>query len=316
MHWLGRVVGLVLAAILCGVAPSCLATSPGQSEVAQGRLYQSGEPLYDEFFLQLHAAQVVAEQAPQGEADVRRALGAALGLGALTVSAGAAGGAGDQEATVAQGGAAPMQSSPAVAANFDEAAPPETLAAEVERRVAGVKWRAQLRLDVEGELGDEGAKARLQWIGKPRSAEQQLGDSLETALDEELQILAQMRGHRQELERLGAMAQGLEKNVDSVFRRAGLAKRAEVKKNIRDAQALIPLMDGRVQEVASTAEQMVRKLRSAATTAEEQAEPSPPAPAPPSATPAAPTRPAARPAAPARPTAPKRPAAPAGDFEP
>ena len=319
VQWMGRGVALALVAVLCASAPSCVATSPGQSQVAQGRLYQSGEPLYDEFFQQLHAAQVAVEQAPAGEAEVRRELGEALWAETSGAPAGAGGAPGDVEATDVEGGA--LAAGPASPSEPAADASVETLTAEVERRVGEVKWRAKLRVVVDGELGDEGAAVVLQWIGKPRGAEQELGRALERALNAELQILARMRQHRQELERLAAMAQGLEKNVDSVFRRSGLAKRAEVKKNIRDAQALIPLMDGRAQEVSSIADQMVRKLRSAGTTAEQEAAPPPVAPRPPPPA-QAPKSPAARPvgpapaAAPSRPSAPARPAAPAGDFVP
>ncbi len=308
-----RLLGVTLVAFGCALTPSCIATSPGASQVAQGQLYQSGEPLYDEFFQQLHTAQVAMQEAPADESRIRGELAQAL-TSIQSASGGSAGSAAVAAATSAPGGAeesAGDEKSEGDAGGDPTA--PAALAAAVRQRVEAIAWRAKLSVEITGELGDEGVTVELAWVGKPRMADRELGQAIEQALSGELSVLARMRQHRAELERLGSMAQGLEKNADSVFRRAGLAKRAEVKKNLRDAQVLIPLMEGRAQEVTTLAERLARQLRATAT-----AEQGPPAPAPPPAPEAPSPRPVTVPHRPAAPTkaAPPRSAAPAGDFEP
>jgi len=319
MSWIGWIAGVIVVVTSCALAPSCVATSPGPSLVAQGQLYQSGDPLYDEFFRQLHTAQVAVERATSDEAEVRRelgnGLGSARGMPAPVSGTAGAGNHGDQP--VSEGGAGEPEIASRADSTGTEVPSPDVLAEAVGQRFEEAKERAKARVDIDGEFGDEGATAVIAWVGKPRPSEKDLGSVVEDGLTRELQVLARMRTHQQQLERLGSMAEGLEKNVDSVFRRVGLSKRAEVKKNLRDAEAVIPLMEGRVQEVWNVAERTVRGLRAAATTAANEVvvtstAPAAPEPAPP---PPAPRRPAPRPRSPAAAPPPPAPA-PASDFEP
>jgi hypothetical protein len=68
----------ILAAL---AAPACLPYGqPEPSSVAQGRYFATGQPDYDEFFIQLYRLQLDLETTPQKLAAERTRLGAAIGL--------------------------------------------------------------------------------------------------------------------------------------------------------------------------------------------------------------------------------------------
>jgi hypothetical protein len=70
---------LVLAAVLS--APACLPYGqPEPSSVAQGRYFATGQPDYDEFFIQLYRLQLDLETTPKKLAADRTRLAAAIGL--------------------------------------------------------------------------------------------------------------------------------------------------------------------------------------------------------------------------------------------
>jgi hypothetical protein len=52
----------------------------GPSAVAQGQIYESGDPTYDDFFSAVHELQVEMAQAPKAEKEIRMDLGRTLGV--------------------------------------------------------------------------------------------------------------------------------------------------------------------------------------------------------------------------------------------
>jgi hypothetical protein len=70
-----------LAFALLTPAACQLLVRPGQSAVAQGRSYSSGNPEYDAFFGELHRLQVELKDSPERTAEPRAALARALDVG-------------------------------------------------------------------------------------------------------------------------------------------------------------------------------------------------------------------------------------------
>jgi hypothetical protein len=71
-----------LLASLLFTYPGCQLLKPsGPSQVAQGRYYSTGNPDYDEFFVELHRLQVELKDAPEHVAEPRAALAKSLETG-------------------------------------------------------------------------------------------------------------------------------------------------------------------------------------------------------------------------------------------
>jgi hypothetical protein len=184
-----------------------------------------------------------------------------------------------------------------------------------------IKKRAEtlelaLALDVdEKALEANEIKTELETAPEPLQGDaRKLAAAVHDAARSELELYVRMRKAKKNLDKLHALSVALDANVDAVFRREGMSKKSEVKKNLEDARALIKLMHGRADEVSGRADELVSKLLEAASDriqappeaqTTEVAEKAPAAPAPSAPKQTKGTAPAPR--APARPVA---------DFEP
>jgi hypothetical protein len=275
MFWLTkRIAGSSLVLLLWG---GCALVDPRPSAVGQAELYKTGEPTYDQFFLDLHAQQVELGDAPERELGLRTEL--ARQIESTDVS-------------------------------------PDALAGNVRARASSLAGAGtRLRLEADSDVEDEDASVRLEVLGTLSERDRAVVDSVAAVARGELGLLVEMTRRRHELERLGALAEGLERSTDRVFARRSVTKSREVHQNLGDARALIALLRARTESVAISARRTLKKLLRAATTAE-AGSPPPPPPAPP-AEPEE-TKPKAKPSLPrSRPSAAPKPAArPGGDFEP
>jgi hypothetical protein len=245
--------------------------SPGASSVEEARLYAPGEPWYDQFFREVHEAQVASEGFPQDEAKIRVALAHALGAPGHT---------------------------PELLA--------EAAATRAERLAhAGVR----MRLDVDGDPWRGPAFAHVSVQGKPEESEAVAIKAIESAAQDALSLLERLAGEADRLERLGPMGEGLVENVGTTFRKSSLSKRAEVRKNVNAARALVPILQFRVRDTASELRRLLRELaRSVRTMEGAVCTPVADAPLVPATDPAKRVR--ARPAPAGRPGAGLRPAVP------
>jgi len=109
---------------------------------------------------------------------------------------------------------------------------------------------------------------------------------LSEAIKDEAALIADVRAAKPQLERLKPQADALEPGIDATFRKGGVPKKAEVRKNVQDAQRLIPLMQVRADDITQHAADFIRKVQKVLGTAAPAAAPAPaPAPAPPPAPP-------------------------------
>lgn len=188
-----------------------------------------------------------------------------------------------------------------------------------------IKKRAEslsiaLALDVdEKALEANDVKTELETAPEPLQGDaQKLAEAIHDAARSELQLFVRMRKAKKNLDKLHALSVALDANVDAVFRREGMSKKSEVRKNLEDARALIELMHGRADQVSSRADELVSKLLEAASAKID------PAPAPagtevaekPAAAPNAPSAPKQTQPSSRSPRAPRAPARPVADFEP
>jgi hypothetical protein len=297
-----------LAASGGAVAQGCIFGSPGPSNVAVGKLYVSGESQYDQFFSELYQVQLPMGQAADREANNRARVATLLGV-------------------------AP-------------AAPPEQIADALDQRAIAL-GKAGLTLKVRAAGLDAGTpSAELLVSGTPaKPADQGLVSALAQSLKDEAALIADLRRERPRIEQLRPVPDALEPGIDVTFRKGGAPKKAEVRKNVRDAGRLIPLMARRSVELDHQAAEFIEKVQKVVGTAPapgagpaakapppvESAAPATPKKAGGNATPTAPHGVAAPPKprgahteAPAPSEAPKEPKAaapkpakpPADDFEP
>lgn len=210
------------------LASGCIIASPGRSLVAQGRAYAPGDALYDRFFAELYQTQLVMAAAPEDETQLRQGLAHKLGISGNS---------------------------------------PGALASAVDQRIQGlVVNEVRVRLVLIGEPGEEQAAVRMDTQGTTTEEQRAFLASLEATVRGELSLMARVASEQEKLLRLLPMAAGLASNVDNQFRSRGLTSRAEVKKNIRDAQTLIPLMQARASEVSGAALHFIKKLEAASQT--------------------------------------------------
>ena len=248
VSWLAR--GALGAA--CAMAPGSLVLAMqsgcglfggGPSAVGQGQQYESGDPAYDEFFATLYELQVGMNKAPDDEKKVRGALAEEVGVeddsGASLISKG-----------------------------VKKAA--EKLAVE----------GTGLKPDVKGEDGDDpdDVNVSIGVAGKElEGRNKEFVKALEKALEGEAQLAAHMKKAKKKIDKLRAALPGLQANSDATFRKS-TGKKSEVKKNLADAEQLIPLMLTRGEEVAGTAQKFIEAIVEAATTDKGQFNAPPPPP--------------------------------------
>ncbi len=88
----------------------------------------------------------------------------------------------------------------------------------------------------------------------------QLADALHDTARSELELYVKMEKAKQSLERLAQLAATLDASVDSVFKKSGMGKKAEVRKNLEDARQLIALMQARAKDVSAKAKEVADEL--------------------------------------------------------
>ena len=107
--------------------------------------------------------------------------------------------------------------------------------------------------------------------------EQAFVKAVERAARSEFKLLARMERRKKQLEKLKATSVALDAQVDSTFRLGGPKKKSEVRKNLQDANTLIPLMIARADDVGGNSKKFLKKLEEVANTDKGQfAAPSPP----------------------------------------
>lgn len=295
----------------CGVFGS------GPSTVAQGKYYSSGNPQYDQYFIQLYELQVQMEAAPQVPPTERQNLAQILGLSPETPAEG-------------------------IAQRLREEA------TKLSR--SGVHMRLEQNTPADKP---EAASAAIHATARPKDASLAWIERVETSATSLLRTSQQMKADSAALAKLELDTVNLDADVPRAFAEAHLGKQAEVKKNLADGQKLIPLMKARGTEVQSECDELLADIAKAVNTDDGSLNPPPAEPAPepkedpkkppakrpvakpagaataatPTAKPAATSTPPAKPKPAAKPTgsdedAPAKPAAPTKpppaprDFEP
>jgi hypothetical protein len=294
--------------------PGCAAFSSGPSTVAQGKYYSSGNPQYDEFFIQLYQLQVQMAGAPQVPDAARQNLAQALGL--------------------------------------SPEAPADAVAQRL-REEATKLGRSGLHMKLEQSASPDkpdAANATIRASYRPKDAAAvNLVSKVETSATDLLRTASAMKAAQGVLVKLDVDAINLDADVPKVFAEAHVGKQSEVKKNLADGQKLITLMKARGDEVRTQCEQLLAEIAKAVNTDDGSLNPPPPEPvepppdaaskkaqpkphakpkapsaAPVMSAPAAAPKPKPTPQKPAagdddtppKPAAPSKPAAPPRDFEP
>jgi len=291
----------------CGVFGS------GPSTVAQGKYYSSGNPQYDQYFIQLYELQVQMEAAPQIPPTERQNLAQIFGLSPETPAEG-------------------------IAQRLREEA------AKLSR--SGVHMRLEQNIPADKPVA---ASAAIHATVRPKDASLAWIERVETSATNLLRASQQMKADGAALAKLELDTVNLDADVPRVFADAHLGKQAEVKKNLADGQKLIPLMKARGSEVQSECDELLTSIAKAVNTDDGSLSPPPVEAAPepkedpkkpaakrpaakptgapstataakPAAPPPANPKPAAKPSgdedAPAKPAAPSKPAPAPRDFEP
>lgn len=232
-----------VATVTLVTQPGCfLFGSPGPSAVGQGHRYASGDPTFDAFFETLHDLQVRMAEAPGEEQKIRHSLATELDADP------------DASATI--------------------------LADKTGTRAHALAAKG-IGLKLETEEGDDEtkAKAELHAVGAALGGDEKtFVDAVQTAVQKELELAREMKKAKKTLEQFRASMADLDAKVDATFRLGGPRKKAEVRKNLDDAQRLIPLMNARADEVHDAALATAKKLSEAVeTSASAESRPAPPA---------------------------------------
>ncbi len=258
----GALLLLAAAAVVTGCT---MLGTQGPSNVALGKAYAPGAPQYDRFFTALYQVQLTMGQAPDHERALRERL-----------------------AKVAEAGPGAKE---------------EELGPLLQKRAERLaKHGVTLKVTVSKLDQGTDASARLSTNGGATTpADTELVATLDKAVSDAARLLTDMRGANPVLEKLKSEAPPLEPEIDDVFRKEGRTKRADVRKNLKDAEQLIPLMESRAGEPPPPSEAPPPKKRKGAKPkAASSGETKPPEPSPP---------PEPKPP-------PPKPKPPADDFEP
>jgi hypothetical protein len=210
--------------VVCASVPGCLFTSPGPSNVAQGKQYASGEAEYDRFFSELYLVQLAMGQAPNREQAIRERIASVTGA-------------------------------PATAST-------EELADALDKRAAALS-KAGVTLRLSTTDLDEGKAPTATLVTSGTATEPndvQCVAALSQSVKEAAALVADMRAAKPTIDRLNHEAPGLSPGVDTAFHKSSAGKKKEVRKNLHDAEQLIPLMEARANEVDQRVVTLLRKL--------------------------------------------------------
>ncbi|MEI9942310.1 MAG: hypothetical protein WDO69_34265 [Pseudomonadota bacterium] len=221
---------LTCALLLCGLASGSVVGcavfgSHGDSTVAQGKYYASGDPYYDQFFVDLYLLQVGMVEAPQiPQAELQR----------LTQL---------------------LQLEPPVTPAMIELSLHEE-ALKLSR--AGVHLRLDQNL-ATGAPADARTTIRSNARPKENPAAALLAN-VETSSTNLLRFLSAMKQKEEALGQLDQLTIRLDAGVDRAFSQSPVGKISEVKRNLADAHKLIPLMRARAEQLRTSTEQLLAAL--------------------------------------------------------
>jgi hypothetical protein len=210
---------------IAGLAGCASFGSHAESTVAQGKYYASGDPYYDEFFVDLYLLQVGMAEAPKlPEAERQRWI---------------------------------------VRFRLEQSASPATI--ELRLREEALKLSqagVHLRLDQNSVTGAEGAASTtIRSNARPKEGPAAaLLASVETSSTNLLRWLLTMKQKEEALGRLDLMTIRLDAGIERAFSQAPGGKPSEVKENLADAHKLIPLMRARAHAVSASTEQLLAAL--------------------------------------------------------
>jgi hypothetical protein len=173
----------------------------------------------------------------------------------------------DQIGALARAGSG-SSSSPTPAPAAQKAGPrapsASLLGRTIEEKAEALSLRLALDVD-EKALEDNDVKTELRTLPQPLEGDgRKLAEAVHDTARSELGLYVRMQRAKKNLDKLHALSVALDANVDAVFRRGGMGKKSEVRKNLEDARALIKLMQGRADEVSARADEVVSKLLQAA----------------------------------------------------
>ncbi len=202
----------------------------GPSTVAQGKYYSSGNPQYDQYFIELYELQVQMETAPQVPVAERQNLAQFLGLSSET--------------------------------------PPDGVAERVHEEAvklnhAGVRMKLEQTAPADRP---DAASATIRATVRPKDASLALIEHVETSATNLLRTSQQMKAAGAALAKLEVDTVNLDADVPKVFAEAHVGKQGEVKKNLADAQKLITLMKARGAEVQSECDELLSSIAKAVNT--------------------------------------------------
>lgn len=260
----------------------------GPTPVAQGQYYASGNPEYDQFFLELYETQVAMATTPERLLTARHGLADGLGVG--------------------------------------RDLPDEVLVEHVRTRVRDLADEGRImKLQVSAGGEDKPPAAVLRTRPETRDETmRKLTEPVEKVSNELVSLRTLLDENGARIERLERRLDGLRDRADEVFVR-DITKFHEVKRNLEDAKRVLAymreraeeqllattgLLDGMVQATDSSGGAFDRSAPAADAPAEEIASPSA-KPAPPKRSPATRKPAASKPAASTKPAAPPPPAKPA-----
>jgi hypothetical protein len=213
----------IAAVAACVLLAGCAVGRRGPSKVASGEIYEPGEPSYDEFFKSLYAEQLLMGQAPDRERAVKQKL--------------------------------------TKVAEVAETASADELSSGIEKKLDGLaKKGVAAKVSTTGLDGNDPA-AHVVAVGT--AADDESIRALDVAVKDGIGLLTDLRHAKPELARLKEALPPLEPKVDTAFSRGSSGQKAEVRKNLADAERLIPLMMTRGDEVDARVVELFRALEKA-----------------------------------------------------
>jgi hypothetical protein len=215
-------------ALVCALTGSALSlpvacTKPGPSLVSQGQRYHVANAEFDAYFAKLYALHVEVETSFAKEGEVRKRLLQTLGNG--------------------------------------EEASSSLIAKAVRRRSQSLAHSGvYLRFELEDD-DEKNAQAEIVVSGRrPTDDTEEFLKTLSVAARDELKLSLAMSRARRELEELRFQATRLDKRIDDAFRLSGPSKKAEIRSNLEDSLALIPVLIVRADELREDSDKLLDKL--------------------------------------------------------
>jgi len=208
--------------------------------VATGQIYEPGEPSYDGFFKSLYEMQLTLGHAPDREQAVRQNL--------------------------------------AKVADALPTATTDELSSAVDKKLDALS-KSGVAIKVSAtDLDKDTPSAHLVTLGTVASADSEAVATLDQSIKDAVSLLTDLRHAQPELAKLDDGIGPLETKVDDAFHDRRSSTKTEVRQNLTDAKALIPLMKTRRDEVDLHMVELLRALQKASPPA--VAAPPAPAPAP------------------------------------